>query len=477
MSDFSTNVMNLPQCTPNEHLPEFSRRRRTLFPSIESSVKGSDLGCIGPLAFESDRINQSFIGDYDIIGLVDKDSTANTPENSTNPAPDPVSKLINPETSPTQNLRTPHDIASNCKVPKLPRKSLSLESGTTLDDDYLGQEVSKTSKVRTALFPDSKMSSPRNVPPRKFRQASFLCNRRGKSRSGEINAGVRHKIRKPTKKRSLHKTAALRAALNINKDDLVKENHIAVPSLPKKVFKPPTSQTKGVVSFNNSIQFEVTNGKMSFSINRNKLKRPQAQESSPSLTKRPKLNALPTFNGDKPTESSETASIIEKLEDKENRPEDVSFLSPTSAMCNMTSGLAINSPKKAVNLSPILDKMSSALVPDKKKLYPIFYPNKRLESPPKNEITKNPGKRFRPIAKDQMLLDAGQKRWGITQCSECQFVYHMGDPSDEILHSDHHNGGHIFRYHVSLGDVICIFLYNFAMYRAGRMKGLSQIAL
>lgn len=455
-----------PQYTPIEHSLEFSRRRRALFPSNENSVNGSGLGCISPLVFESDDVeapspNNPSFGDYDIIGLVDKDNTVNTPVNS---VPYPVSKLATPQTdaSPTQNLRTPHDIPNN-KLPKLPsRKPFT-------DDDHLNQDNFKTSKVRTALFPDSNMPISRKKNQKKAKHTLFLCNHKGKSKSGQINAGVRHKIRKPAKKRSLHKTAALRAALNANKNDLLKGKQIVAPEPPKKVFKTPSPQTKGVISFNNNIKFELVNGKMCFTVNKNKLKRSAPQE--PCLTKRLKLD-VPIFDEGKPIESNAISNIIESLEDKENRNKSVvGLMSPTSLMCNMTSGLALNSPKKVMNLSPILDKMSTSPAPNHKKLFPIFYPDiKHIESSSKSEIVKNPAKRFRPIAKDQMLLDVGQKRWGVTQCNECKFVYHMGDPNDEIIHLNYHNAEHIFRFNVSFLDNQ-IFGVLFLIYRAGKMRG------
>lgn len=442
-----------PQYTPVEHSLEFSRRRRALFPSTENPGNSSGLGCISPLVLETndEDISQNpSIGDYDIIGLVDKDNTVNTPDSS---VPYPVSKLGTPHTdaSPTQNLRTPHDVSNNCKLPKLaPRKPI-------INDDTLSQDTSKISKVRTALFPDPHMSLSRNKSPKKTMQPLFLCNRRSRSKSGQINAGVKHRIRKPKKKRSLRKTAALRAALNVNKNETheEKKNLKPLPEPPPKVFKTPPPQTKGVISFNNNIRFELVNGKMSFTVNKNKLKRPLPQE--PCMSKRSKLD-VPTFDDGKPIESNEIANIIECLDDKENKNQSIGLMSPTSLMCNMTSGLALNSPKKVINLSPILEKMSPTPVTTKRKLYPVFYPdNKRHASPPKAEITKNPAKRFRPIAKDQMLLDAGQKRWGVTQCNECKFVYHIGDPSDEVIHQNYHNAEHIFRYNVSFRWNIDVF--------------------
>ncbi|KAG5328816.1 ESCO1 acetyltransferase, partial [Acromyrmex heyeri] len=42
-------------------------------------------------------------------------------------------------------------------------------------------------------------------------------------------------------------------------------------------------------------------------------------------------------------------------------------------------------------------------------------------------------------AEDQYQLDAGQKRFGATQCPECNVVYQVGDAEDENSHLNYHN--------------------------------------
>ncbi len=39
---------------------------------------------------------------------------------------------------------------------------------------------------------------------------------------------------------------------------------------------------------------------------------------------------------------------------------------------------------------------------------------------------------------NQMILDAGQKKYGAIQCPECLMVYHVKDPEDELLHAGIH---------------------------------------
>ncbi|XP_044265148.1 N-acetyltransferase ESCO2 [Tribolium madens] len=469
-----------------EHTPEISSRRRALFP--DSSPCDDDLGCISPLDFDEGCAKNVFsldtcVGDYDIIGLVEKGHTVHTPNNTNT-----TTKVITPCTtneSPTQKLKTPHDTHTNTVFPKLIRNKTQVDTAPNQD--------CKNPKVRTALFPDKDMSLPsRNfypktdneVLPRPFaltkkpspekthrRKTYFLCNKRSKfSRSGQINAGVSHKIKK-RKIRKISKIAALEAAINIIENsplnaifDSVVSNSESVEAAPeciqtapeaapccptpsptpspepdpsKRFFK--SSRHKAVVTVNPNIKLEMNNGRISLIQNKNPLKRVRVQEGvSP---KRPKLD----FEPEQPLiPTDEISNIINSLEDKENERKNPDLLmSPTSQMCNMTSGLALNSPKKARDLSSVLDAMPS----NEKKFFPIFYPGKTVfPSPVKEHKVSNGTKKFRPISKDQMLLDAGQKRWGATQCPECKIIYHMGDPGDEIMHLNYHNAGHIFRF-------------------------------
>lgn len=46
---------------------------------------------------------------------------------------------------------------------------------------------------------------------------------------------------------------------------------------------------------------------------------------------------------------------------------------------------------------------------------------------------------LRPIGNDQYQLDAGQKRFGATECGTCSAIYQMGEPEDELAHQEFHN--------------------------------------
>lgn len=118
------------------------------------------------------------------------------------------------------------------------------------------------------------------------------------------------------------------------------------------------------------------------------------------------------------------------------------ILSPISQMCDVTSGLALNSPKRAKNLSSLIENVSRSPK------------NQLLMSPKGHLITKKKtpslvDRKFKKLHKDQMLLDAGQKKFGVTQCTECNFVYHVGDPSDEVCHMNYHEALPVLKFGVS----------------------------
>jgi hypothetical protein len=55
---------------------------------------------------------------------------------------------------------------------------------------------------------------------------------------------------------------------------------------------------------------------------------------------------------------------------------------------------------------------------------------------------------WRSIGDNQYIIDAGQKKFGATQCKECGTVYQIGDPDDETSHQKYHNSVHDLKYTV-----------------------------
>jgi hypothetical protein len=55
---------------------------------------------------------------------------------------------------------------------------------------------------------------------------------------------------------------------------------------------------------------------------------------------------------------------------------------------------------------------------------------------------------WRSTGDSQYIIDAGQKKFGATQCKECDIVYQIGDPDDEVAHQKYHNNVHDLKYMV-----------------------------
>ena len=167
-----------------EHTEAVSSRRRALFPCDDDG--DSDLGCISPLNFDDEGLGNVKAAlldeDYDIIGVVVKGDALQTPVSAT-----AVTKVFTPsasDESPTQRLKTPHDISDNTKFPKLVRTK-QVDTALTLD--------CKNPKVRTALFPEIDMSVPSrtfypkgdsDAAPRGFVAGSRASPRKAKKKQG-----------------------------------------------------------------------------------------------------------------------------------------------------------------------------------------------------------------------------------------------------------------------------------------------------
>lgn len=91
-----------------------------------------------------------------------------------------------------------------------------------------------------------------------------------------------------------------------------------------------------------------------------------------------------------------------------------------------------------------------------KKYYPLFAKryssNKAIEQcgTPKSSREKRNTKWQLSTkgggGEDQYQLDAGQKRFGSTQCTECGVLYQMGEPEDENAHLNYHNSIKILKF-------------------------------
>lgn len=491
---------------------------------------------------------------------------------------------------------TPQSIMhENSEIPKLMRKSPLNNSITECTNKRKNPfsespptnkqlKLDHSSKVRTVLFPQSEISVPTSSfysksnntylngtsksinmkikRPKQKASSLYLCAR--SRRIGQINAGVRHNIKKP-KRKKISDAHILKAAANIidnsdlndyfdqiekcktsqnntekqysscttreidkfqdDDDDMTNILHQNKTQGRKRELTPSPDPNKKFFKFKRNHNVTVTmdkhmklkmdDGKLSLLTDRKPKKHKPAEvklnldlgdlvelENEDLISSEKIDNILYSLDNDNDKENnalctdasnmecseqlvlhahtsvtmSENAIHLHTPPDSNHKKIDVNsstqfkeinegieeksiLLSPTSQMCNMTSVLALNSPKKAKqNINNILNdslnfnEITSCTDMEQEKLFPIFYGTNKVV-PSANVKTSNkvvqPAKKFKPLPKNQLLLDAGQKRFGATQCPECKFVYHMGDPNDELIHLNYHNAGNILRFNVS----------------------------
>lgn len=74
------------------------------------------------------------------------------------------------------------------------------------------------------------------------------------------------------------------------------------------------------------------------------------------------------------------------------------------------------------------------------KYFPIFSSNFSHQKVPLSPtLAKRKRSLLRAIGNDQYQLDAGQKRFGATECGTCSAIYQMGEPEDELAHKEFHD--------------------------------------
>jgi N-acetyltransferase len=62
-------------------------------------------------------------------------------------------------------------------------------------------------------------------------------------------------------------------------------------------------------------------------------------------------------------------------------------------------------------------------------------------------VTKQRAKKrpWSSIGDNQYIIDAGQKKFGATQCKECHIVYQTCNPEDEMAHKKYHDSAHTLK--------------------------------
>ena len=312
---------------------------------------------------------------------------------------------------------------------------------------------------------------------------------------GSINAGVSHGVKRPKPKRHSD-TGKSNLTDTVESLNNYKENHTNIctenadaeehqsvvaiersmsPEIdPNKRFFKNKRTTKsnytGTETTNNYVKLKVTpNSKIA-------LKRKNSQPIR-QVHKRAKLMDISFDTADLTVDEPEleatigqksVADILKVLEDDwadddydildtlTNRKFDnISPLEPLAVLkdVTMSSEIELHNTTDTSALMPLetisLNNNLNNIKENKQKYYPIF--NKESSAV---KVVEETGKKSASSMKEnigwqlcakrngsdnQYQLDAGQKNFGATQCTECGVVYQIGDPEDENAHLNYHN--------------------------------------
>ncbi|KAI5638337.1 ESCO1/2 acetyl-transferase domain-containing protein [Phthorimaea operculella] len=83
---------------------------------------------------------------------------------------------------------------------------------------------------------------------------------------------------------------------------------------------------------------------------------------------------------------------------------------------------------------------------EKPKLFPIFSKPNPGATTPTAKGGSDKKKSILKSGKDQYVIDAGQIKFGATQCGQCGVIYQIGDPQDEHDHLVHHNATDVLKF-------------------------------
>lgn len=483
----TTNQNETKTCSPRQRVysDKIKDRRRALFPSSEHN--DTELGA-NPLNLDAghEYQNISEIASTEFIRKL-----LDTPEKKKNSSDMDVSSCKNSEDNDSisslslaEILKTPNDSSTSTEnAPKISRKSVSGISGK---EDSSISSGNKTSKVRTTLFRETDISVPTesfytaqdssinktkvlvgtNVSSRgpKYKINSNARTRKSRLKKrlfGQINAGVRHKIRKriyntpKISNTSVSHIKTYKSDFSVNKNldgffqDLKEINENK--KIKQILHMPGTGQSSSTeIKKNTSLKKQQHDNKKETSFKTFRTNGPELLKTSSDSS----------FDND---QEEEIALPIEKIltslnesvgEDKENQSRNKEgILSPSAELSNMTLGLKLGSPIKAQNLTTVFQNMADSNIltsseNKKSPLFPLFYPQKRSAEKAFEKDIPTKKKKIK-LSADQMLLDAGQKKFGLHECAECNYVYNAGDPNDENLHEKHHYATDILRFNVS----------------------------
>ncbi|XP_058804204.1 N-acetyltransferase ESCO2-like isoform X2 [Phymastichus coffea] len=400
-------------------------------------------------------------------------------------------KCISPETKKLNFMRHLEDslILTTAKVkkteelPLIPRARAALfqenkniskqDKEFTLNTKSFYGSNDKSNKSITVGWKDSQIDLKRkkSLSSHHFTQKKSIK----RHRKGEINCGVHHGIRKPKLKRQSIQTDLLDTQKQIdnsnfsNNKNNVKENwnpkirnqndtnekKCLDDKSNKKFFKSKFENKSNIAtnnimksrSFMNQEEVEHINKKLrldgpKFDASDLLIEEPSMQESLEPDKVDNILKILEDDWADDDEYDTTATEFITKKASPNNsniRLKDLT-MSPGSELSNMASTMNIDDISYPLNITSTSSNEISV-----QKYYPLF--SKGYSSSFNDEYNNKKRKRSTnwqlsmkcSNSENQYQIDAGQKNFGATQCTECNIVYQIGDPDDENAHLNYHN--------------------------------------
>ncbi|XP_011303275.1 uncharacterized protein [Fopius arisanus] len=304
-----------------------------------------------------------------------------------------------------------------------------------------------------------------------------------KQRFGEINAGVTHGIKRPKPKKSLAKSKSPNEKEKM--DETVRSDSSpeikrmkeekrrgdtgvnvlkVIPALerPPSPVADPTkrffktnrmmrTQNVATVTVNKNIKLKVADGKIKLNEKKNMVR---------PVMKKPRMEV--TFDANDLTvddvevneiQQNSVMDILRVLEDDWGDDE-------YDSMGPLVNNQAVLTSSVMMSPGSVLSDMTSSMnIEDQgaesgDKYFPLFSKGFKPSFDESFDKKSNRGVKrqaWQLSAKanggiDQYQLDAGQKRFGTTQCLDCGIVYQIGEPEDENAHLNYHNSFKILKF-------------------------------
>ncbi|KAL1502188.1 hypothetical protein ABEB36_007366 [Hypothenemus hampei] len=488
--------------------PFISERRRKLFPAEDQEME-SELGCTTPIHWEknepflnaracSESMSPLFLTPgkthlNDTPKKMASECYIQTPHDSSTKAvlEKKQKTLLEECKSSKRSISSPSSSPERMKSSSLDQKSSKVRTALFPQEPILPTSKFYANSSNKENLLEILRNKKHIIKPIRLNIRKAVSHVSLRKTLGQINKGVGHKIRKPKQRKigkvpiskSTGKHLESEPALNAYIQDLIE-----LKNKQKNIDKNAIQTNFSSVHDDKNI---VRNQSVEIQKEENRTKNNQIKKSSQKLdfsydfqeedseTSTNIDNILSLLSNDSPTKL-ETQNITLEAHSSVIASENSiqlhhnTILSPISQMCDVTSGLAIHSPSKSRNSSllPKISQVSKALsfdssdknVSPESKMYPIFYSVQRGEKRANSDVLSNDSKKMKGakevttrssilrsnglkrLPSDQMLLDAGQKRFGVTICYDCNTLYHMGDPNDEVEHCRYHNADNVLHF-------------------------------